>query len=34
MSFKFEKLRIWQLSMDFGECIYKLSLSFPKDESF
>lgn len=34
MSFKFEKLRIWQLSMVFGENIYKLSLNFPKDESF
>ncbi len=34
MSFKFEKLRIWQLSMEFGESIYKLSLNFPKDESF
>lgn len=34
MSFKFEKLRIWQLSMVFGESIYKLSLNFPKDESF
>ncbi|WP_404985833.1 four helix bundle protein [Chryseobacterium sp. M5] len=34
MNFKFEKLRIWQLSMEFGESIYKLSLNFPKDESF
>jgi len=34
MSFKFEKLIIWQKSMDFGESIYKLTLKFPKDESF
>ncbi|WP_257621380.1 four helix bundle protein [Chryseobacterium sp. NKUCC03_KSP] len=27
-------MRIWQLSMEFGESIYKLSLNFPKDESF
>ena len=32
--FKFEKLIIWQKSMDFGESIYKLTLKFPKDESF
>lgn len=34
MSFKFEKLRIWQLSMEFAESIYKITLNFPKDESF
>lgn len=34
MSFKFEKLLIWQKSMDFGEQIFKLSQSFPKDEAF
>ncbi|MGI9651465.1 four helix bundle protein [Chryseobacterium sp. RLHN22] len=34
MSFKFEKLVIWQKSMDFGESIYKLTLKFPKDEAF
>lgn len=34
MSFKFEKLIIWQKAMDFGEIIFKLSQSFPKDEAF
>jgi len=34
MSFKFEKLIIWQKSMEFGENIFKLSQNFPKDESF
>ncbi|ALR30425.1 four helix bundle protein [Chryseobacterium sp. IHB B 17019] len=34
MSFKFEKLIIWQKSMDFGEIIFKLSRNFPKDEAF
>jgi len=34
MSFKFEKLRIWQISMEFAESIYKIILNFPKDESF
>ncbi|MEA1849414.1 four helix bundle protein [Chryseobacterium sp. MHB01] len=31
MSFKFEKLTIWQKSMNFGEYIFKLSQNFPKD---
>lgn len=34
MSFKFEKLIIWQKSMDFGESIFQLTLQFPKDEAF
>lgn len=34
MSFKFEKLIIWQKSMDFGESIYKLTFKFPKDEVY
>lgn len=34
MSFKFEKLIIWQRSMDFGESIFQLTLQFPKDEAF
>jgi four helix bundle protein len=34
MSFKFEKLIIWQKAMDYGEDIFKLSLSFPKDELY
>jgi four helix bundle protein len=34
MSFKFEKLIIWQKAMDFGEEIHTLSLSFPKVEMY
>ena len=34
MSFKFEKLIIWQKSMDFGEEIQSLSDTFPKKEIF
>lgn len=34
MSFKFEKLIIWQKAMDFGEEINQMSDSFPKKEIF
>jgi len=34
MSFKFEKLLIWQKAMDFGEEIYLLTESFPKKEIY
>ena len=34
MSFKFEKLIIWQDSMSFAEKIYHCSAKFPKDEIF
>ena len=34
MSFKFEKLKIWQKSMDFGEEVYSLIQTFPKMEQF
>ena len=34
MSFKFEKLIIWQDSMIVAEQIYKYSSQFPKDEVF
>lgn len=34
MSFKFEKLIIWQKSMEFGEEIFKISRNFPKEELF
>lgn len=34
MSFKFEKLQIWQKAMVFGEEIYKISLQFPKVEIY
>jgi four helix bundle protein len=32
--FKFEKLIIWQKSMDYGESIFRLSYKFPKDEMY
>lgn len=34
MSFKFEKLHIWQKAMDFGEEIYTVSQRFPKHEIY
>lgn len=34
MDFKFEKLRIWQNSMVFGEVVFELSKAFPKEELF
>ncbi|MGZ5197803.1 MAG: four helix bundle protein, partial [Kaistella sp.] len=34
MAFKFEKLRVWQLSMDFGERIFHMSLTFPDHEKY
>jgi four helix bundle protein len=34
MSFKFEKLIIWQLAMDYGEVINKLTDKFPKKELY
>lgn len=34
MSFKFEKLIIWQLAMDFGEEINEISTRFPSSERF
>lgn len=33
-SFKFEKLRIWHSSMDFGELVFNSSGKFPNDEKF
>jgi four helix bundle protein len=32
--FKFENLIIWQKAMDYGEIIYKLSYTFPKEEIY
>jgi four helix bundle protein len=32
--FKFEKLIIWQMSMEFGEAICLLTKKFPDDENF
>ncbi|MDR7132646.1 four helix bundle protein [Algoriphagus sp. 4150] len=34
MDFKFEKLRIWQTSMSFGEEVFTLSKTFPKEEIY
>ena len=34
MSFKFEKLIVWQKAMDFGEEIFLLANKFPKAEQF
>ena len=34
MSFKFEKLIIWQNAMSFGEDIFKFSQNFPKSEIY
>jgi four helix bundle protein len=34
MSFKFEKLVIWQLAMDYAENIHALARKFPTDETF
>jgi len=34
MSFKFEKLNIWKIAMDFGEEINELTESFPDKEKF
>ena len=34
MSFKFEKLIIWQKAMDFGEAINKLTNKFPQKELY
>lgn len=34
MDFKFEKLRIWQTSMAFGEMVFGMSKDFPKEELY
>ncbi|WP_396197711.1 four helix bundle protein [Flavobacterium sp.] len=34
MSFKFEKLIIWQNAISFGEDIFKISQNFPKSEIY
>lgn len=34
MSFKFEKLIIWQKAMDLGEKIHEVSKKFPKEEMY
>ena len=34
MAFKFEQLRVWQVSLEFGEKINTLADEFPKKELF
>lgn len=34
MAFKFEQLRVWQASLEFGERINHLADQFPKKEMF
>jgi four helix bundle protein len=34
MSFKFEKIIVWQKSMDFAEIINNIALKLPKHEKF
>ncbi len=34
MRFKFEKLIVWEKSMEYGERIYQLSYKFPKEELY
>ena len=34
MSFKFEKLIIWQKAMEFGEDVYQIINNFPKNEIY
>lgn len=34
MSFKFEKLIVWQKALDLATDVHKLTKSFPKDELF
>ncbi len=34
MKFKFEKLIIWQKSMEYGENIHQMAMKFPKEEIY
>lgn len=34
MSFRFEKLEIWQLAVQFAEAVYEVTGQFPKDEIY
>ena len=34
MAFKFEELKVWQLSISFSRKIHDLTLSFPRDELY
>lgn len=32
--FKFEKLAVWQKSVEFADCVYRLTAQFPAEERF
>lgn len=34
MTFKFEKLEIWQLAVEYNDAIYAIAAELPKDEEF
>jgi len=34
MPFKFEKLEVWQLSLEYLELLYKISAQLPSDENY
>ena len=34
MEYHFEKLKIWQLGMELGERVYRLTRDFPREEQF
>jgi four helix bundle protein len=34
MAFNFEKLKFWQMSIEFAADVYELSQKFPKDQRF
>lgn len=34
MSFKFEKLEVWQLALDYTDRVYQLSSDLPRDEDY
>lgn len=34
MSFKFEKLKVWQKAIDLSDNVHQITLSFPKSELF
>lgn len=34
MGFKFEKLEVWNLSLEYSDMMYKLVRNFPRDEEY
>ncbi len=34
MAFKFERLEVWRLALDYADPVYALSASFPEEEKF